>query len=74
MHQRKLKKHLQKWLILMYAQLALIEGNRRLKAGHQGIKKEHNKGCSIIMYNVPEQETKDIEDRIHINYNLFMTL
>ena len=49
MQQRKLKKHLQKWLILMYAQLALIEGNRRLKAGHQGIKKEHNKGCSIIM-------------------------
>ena len=22
-----------------------------------------NKGCSIIMYNVPEQETNDIEDR-----------
>ena len=34
-----------------------------LKEAIKESKKEDNKGCSIIMYNVPEQETKDIEER-----------
>ena len=34
-----------------------------LKEAIKEAKKEDNKGYSIILYNVPEQETKDIEER-----------